>query len=231
MSTGFLHFFAKKPPGSKTGGKALILQGLGGRSGGLALLAGEQLGRRLADQHRGDHGQKGLGHHIAGVVAQAVGPGGQALVQVAPDQHAGQEAAQEPQQAHHKGAEGHAHHPVVEGAGEQLGQAQRHKGQDVVQQHLAQEVEEAGHRGRIKAQQHLQQAVDKAGEQAPLDPVPEADQHEGQHAQKGDGAAVGQLVDLDVGQHGAGRDHQGAFDQDAGFGIGFCHEEIAPRSK
>ena len=55
MSTGFLHFFAKKPPGRKSGGRAIFLRGA---SGGFALLVGEQLGSGLADEHGGDHGQQ-----------------------------------------------------------------------------------------------------------------------------------------------------------------------------
>ena len=47
-----------------------------------ALLRREQLGRGLVDQQGACHGQQGLREHIAGVVAQAVSPGGQALVQV-----------------------------------------------------------------------------------------------------------------------------------------------------
>ena len=73
--------------------------------------------------------------------------------------------------------------------------------------------------GRIKAQQHLQQAVHKAGEQAPLDPVAEGYQNERHHAEQRDGAAVGQLIDFDVGQDGAQRNHQGAFYHNARFGV------------
>ena len=70
------------------------------------------------------------------------------------------------------------------------------------------------------AEQDLQDAVDKAGEQAPLDAVAEGHQHEGQHAQQGDAAAVGQGEELDIAQHGADGDHQSAFHKDAGLGVG-----------
>lgn len=49
------------------------------------------------------------------------------------------------------------------------------------------------------------------------------DQNERQHAQQGDGAAVGHLKNLDVRQHGAQGDHQGALHESAGLGIGFGH--------
>ena len=125
-------------------------------------------------------------------------------------------------------AEGHADHPVLEGAGEQLGGAQRHEGHDVVQQDLTEEVQEGGRRGCPEAQQHLEAAVDEAGEQAPLHAVAEGHQHEGQHAQQGDAAAVGHREDLDVGQNGADGDHQRALHQNAGLGISFRHFGFAP---
>ena len=49
------------------------------------------------------------------------------------------------------------------------------------------------------------------------------DQDERQHAQQGDGAAVGHLKNFDVRQHGAQGDHQGALHESAGLGIGFGH--------
>ncbi len=83
------------------------------------------------------------------------------------------------------------------------------------------EIQEGRGRGCPEAQQHLQAAVDKAGEQAPLHAVAEGDQHKGQHAQQGNAAAVGQGEELDVAQHGANGDHQGALHKNAGLGIGF----------
>ena len=193
-----------------------------------SVLAVEDLGCHLDEQDGGHQREKGLRQHVAGVVDQAVGPSAQALVQVAPDQHAGQEAAHEAQEAGHEGAEGHADHPVLEGAGEQLGGAQRHEGHDVVQQDLTEEVQEGGRRGCPEAQQHLEAAVDEAGEQAPLHAVAEGHQHEGQHTQQGDAAAVGHREDLDVGQNGADGDHQRALHQNAGLGISFRHFGFAP---
>ena len=125
------------------------------------------------------------------------------------------------QEACHKGAHGHADHPVLEGTGKELGSAQRHKGHQVVQQDFTQEIQEGRGRGCPEAQQHLQAAVDKAGEQAPLHAVAEGDQNKGQHAQQGNAAAVGQGEELDVAQHGANGDHQGALHKNAGLGIGF----------
>ena len=198
---------------------------------GLCILTVEDL-RCDLDEHDGGHDRdEGLGQHVACVIDQAVGPSAQALVQVAPDEHAGQEAAHETQETGHERAEGHADHPVLEGAGEQLGRAQRHKGYQIVQQDFAEEVQEGRSRGRPEAQQHLQTAVDQTGEQAPLDAVAEGHQHKGQHAEQGDAAAVGHGEDADVGQHRADGDHQGAFDQNAGLGIGFRHFGFAPQYK
>ena len=185
------------------------------------MLAVKDLRSHTAEQNGGHHGQQGLGQHVAAVVHQAVSPGGQAFVQVAPDQHTGQEAAHKTQEACHKGAHGHADHPVLEGTSKELGSAQRHKGHQVVQQDFTQEIQEGRGRGCPEAQQHLQAAVDKAGEQAPLHAVAEGDQHKGQHAQQGNAAAVGQGEELDVAQHGANGDHQGALHKNAGLGIGF----------
>ena len=193
---------------------------------GLCALAVKDLGGHTAQQHSSHHGQQGLRQHIAAVVGQAVGPGGQAIGQVAPDQHTGQKAAQKAQEACGKGAHGHAYSAVLKGAGKQLSQAQHHKGQHIVQQHLPQEVQEGGGGRCPEAQQHLEAGVDKAGEQAPLDPVTEGDQHEGQHAQQGNAAAVGQGEELDVGQHGSDGNHQGALHQSSCFGVGFGHGEI-----
>ena len=195
---------------------------------GFGVLAVEDLRGHLDEQHSGHHGEQGLRQHVAGVVDQAVGPGAQALVQVAPDEHTGEEAAQEAQHTGHKGAESHADHPVLEGAGKQLSRAQRHEGDEVIQQDFAQEVQEGGRRGCPEAQQHLQAAVDQASEQAPLDAMAEGHQHKGQHAQQGDAAAVGHGEDLDVRQHGADGDHQGALHQNAGLGIGIRHFGFAP---
>ena len=103
------------------------------------MLAVKDLRSHTAEQNGGHHGQQGLGQHVAAVVHQAVSPGGQAFVQVAPDQHTGQEAAHKTQEACHKGAHGHADHPVLEGTGKELGSTQRHKGHQVVQQDFTQE--------------------------------------------------------------------------------------------
>ena len=195
---------------------------------GLCALAVKDLGCHTAQQHSSHHGQQGLRQHIAAVVGQAVGPGGQTVRQVAPDEHAGQEAAQEPQEASHESAHGHADNTVLEGAGKELCQAERHEGEDVIQQDFAGISKESrgGRCPETAAQQDLQAAVDKSGEQAPLDPVTEGDQHEGQHAQQGNAAAVGQGEELDVGQHGSDGDHQGALHQSSCFGVGFGHGEI-----
>ena len=189
----------------------------------LVVLCAEQLRSGLVDQHGGNGRHDGLGQHVAAVVGQAVGPGGQTVAQVAPDQHAGQEAAQEADAAHRCRADGHADQTVLERLGNRTGQAQQGEGQHVVQQDHTHQRQQAGSRGRVEAQQHLQQAVDKAREQSPFCAVAVGDQDERQHAQQGDGAAVGHLKNFDVRQHGAQGDHQGALHESAGLGIGFGH--------
>ena len=201
-----------------------------GKNYALACLTVKDLRSHTAQQHSGHHGEQGLGQHIAAVVGQAVSPCGQTIVQVAPDQHAGQKAAHKAQETGGKGAHGHAHGAVLEGTGEQLGQTQCHKGQHIVQQHLTEEVEEGGSGRRVEAHDHLQAGVHETGEQAPLCAVAEGHQHKGQHAQQGDAAAVGHGEELDVGKHRANGDHQGAFHQNTGLGIGFGHDEKIPLS-
>ena len=49
---------------------------------GLCALAVKDLGCHTAQQHSSHHGEQGLRQHIAAVVGQAVGPGGQAISQV-----------------------------------------------------------------------------------------------------------------------------------------------------
>ena len=196
----------------------------------LACLTVKDLRGHAAQQHSGHHGEQGLGQHITAVVGQAVSPCGQTIIQVAPDQHAGQKAAHKAQETGGKGAHGYAHGAVLEGAGEQLGQTQCHKGQHIVQQHLAEEVEEGGSGRRVEAHDHLQAGVHETGEQAPLCAVAEGHQHKGQHAQQGNAAAVGHGEELDVGKHRANGDHQGAFHQNTGLGIGFGHDEKIPLS-
>ena len=194
---------------------------------GLCALAVKDLGCHTAQQHSSHHGQQGLRQHIAAVVHQAVGPGGQTVRQVAPDQHTGQEAAQEPQEASHESAHSHADNTVLEGAGKELCQAERHEGEDVIQQDFAGISKESrgGRCPETAAQQDLQAAVDKSGEQAPLDAVAEGHQHKRQHTQGSHAAAVGQGEEFDVGQHGADGDHQRAFHQHAGLGVGFRHRD------
>ena len=191
----------------------------------LCVLAVEDLRSRLDEQDGTDHGQQGLGEHIAAVVHQTVGPCAQTIAQVAPDEDAGQEAAQKAQETSQRRTNGHADHPVFERTGKKFGRAQSHKCQNVVQQHFTGKVEHRGCRRRIEAHDHLQAAVDKAGEQPPLDAVAEGHQHKGQHTQQRDAAAVGHGKDLDVGQHHADRDHQSAFHHDAGLGISFGHRD------
>ena len=145
------------------------------------------------------------------------------IAQVAPDQHAGQEAAQEADAAYRCRTDGHADQTVLERLGNRTGQAQQGEGQHIVQQDHTHQRQQAGSRGRVEAQQHLQQAVDKAREQSPFCAVAVGDQDERQHAQQGDGAAVGHLKNFDVRQHGAQGDHQGALHKSAGLGIGFGH--------
>ena len=55
-------------------------------------------------------------------------------------------------------------------------------------------------------------------------------QHERQHTQQGNAAAVGHGEELDVGKHRANSDHEGAFHQNTGLGIGFGHDEKIPLS-
>ena len=184
-----------------------------------SVVGAEQLGRSLVQQHHGNGGHNTFRQHVGAVVSQAVDPRGQTIAQVAPDQHAGQKAAQETQHAHGGGAHGHADQLVFERLGKYAGKPQKGEGQHIIQQDHAHQRQQAGRRGRIKAQQHLQQAVHKAGEQAPLDPVAEGYQNERHHAEQRDGAAVGQLIDFDVGQDGAQRNHQGAFYHNARFGV------------
>jgi hypothetical protein len=81
-----------------------------------------------------------------------------------------------------------------------------------------------------KALHKLDQAVDESGHDAPLCAVAEGHQHKGQHAQQGNAAAVGHGEELDVGKHRANGDHQGAFHQNTGLGIGFGHDEKIPLS-
>ena len=188
-----------------------------------ALLLRKQLGRGLEQQHSGYRGQDGLGQHIAAVVGQAVDPCGQAVTQVAPDQHAGQKAAQKADATHRRRADSHTDRAVLEQSRNSASQSQQGKGQHIVQQNHPHQRQQAGGRGCVEAQQHLQQAVDEAGEQTPLHTVAEGDHDERQHAEQRDGAAVGQLIDLDVGQHRAEGDHQGALDEGTGLGIGFGH--------
>ena len=189
----------------------------------LLILGIEQLRRGFADQHGGNGRQDRLGQHVTAVVGQAVNPGGQTIAQVAPDEHAGQEAAQEPHRTDCRSTDSHANQTVGERFGNGAGQAQQGKGQDVVQKNHAHKRQQTGGRRCIKAQQHLQQAVYKAGEQAPLYAVAEGNEDEGQHAEQRNRTAVRQLIDLDVRQYGAQGDHQGALYQGARFGIGFGH--------
>ena len=137
--------------------------------------------------------------------------------------NAGQEAAQEADAAHRCRTDGHADQTVLERLGNRTGQAQQGEGQHVVQQDHTHQRQQAGSRGRVEAQQHLQQAVDEAREQSPFCAVAVGDQDERQHAQQGDGAAVGHLKNFDVRQHGAQGDHQGALHKSASLGIGFGH--------
>ena len=213
------------PGGDRKAGKCSFLKNYA-----LACLTVKDLRSHAAQQHGGHHGEQGLGQHIAAVVGQAVSPCGETIIQVAPDQHAGQEAAHKAQETGGKGTHGYAHGAVLEGAGEQLGQTQCHKGQHIVQQHLTEEVEEGGSGRRVEAHDHLQAGVHETGEQAPLCAVAEGHQHKGQHAQQGNAAAVGHGEELDVGKHRANSDHQGAFHQNTGLGIGFGHDEKIPLS-
>ena len=142
---------------------------------GLAVLTVKDLGCCLDEQHSAHHSDERLRQHIAGVVHEAVGPGAQTLIQVAPDEDAGQEAAHEAQEACDGRTDGHADHPVLEGAGEELCGTQSHKGHQIVQQNLTEEIEEGGRRGCPEAQKHLQAAVHQTGEQTPLDAVAEGD--------------------------------------------------------
>ena len=201
-----------------------------GKNYALACLTVKDLRSHAAQQHSGHHGEQGLGQHIAAVVGQAVSPCGQTIVQVAPHQHTGQKAAHKAQETGGKGAYGHTHGTVLEGAGEQLGQTQCHKGQHIVQQHLTEEVEEGGSGRRVEAHDHLQAGVHETGEQPPLCAVAEGHQHKGQHTQQGNAAAIGHGEELDVGKHRANSDHQGAFHQNAGLGIGFRHDGKIPLS-
>ena len=66
---------------------------------GFGVLTVEDLGCCLDEQHSAHHSDERLRQHIAGVVHEAVGPGAQTLIQVAPDEDAGQEAAHEAQEA------------------------------------------------------------------------------------------------------------------------------------
>ena len=195
--------------------------------GKLLVLLAEQLRGSLVDQHGGDRGHNGFGQHIAAVVGQAEGPSGKTVAQVAPNQHAGEEAAQKTDAAHGSGTHGNARQLVLKGLGNAAGQTQQAERQHIVQQNHTHQGQQTRGRGCVKAQQHLQQAVYKAGEQTPLDAVAEGDQHERQHTEQGDGTAVGQLVDFDVRQNGAQGDHQGALDQSAGLGIGFGHTDTS----
>ena len=192
---------------------------------GLSVLAVEDLGGRLDEQHSTHHGQESLRQHVAGIVPEAVGPCAQALIQVAPDEDAGQKAAHKAQEACNSRTDGHADHPVLEGAGKELCRAQRHERHQIVQQDLAEEIEEGGRRGCPEAQKHLQAAVHQTGEQTPLDTVAEGDEHKGQHTQQSDAAAVGHSENFDVGQHGADGDHQRALHQHPGLGVRFRHED------
>lgn len=69
-----------------------------------SVVGAEQLGRSLVQQHHGNGGHNTFWQHVGAVVSQAVDPRGQTIAQVAPDQHAGQKAAQETQHAHGGGA-------------------------------------------------------------------------------------------------------------------------------
>ena len=65
-------------------------------------------------------------------------------------------------------------------------------------------------------------------EQAPLRAVAQAHQNNGQHAHKGDRAAVRQLVNGNVAEHGAKRDHQCAFHKGACLCVCFCRHGKYP---
>ena len=171
-----------------------------------------------------------------GVLAQVGGePGGPAeivqpfkgIVVVFPNDVAGEEAAQETQQADHDRAHRNAGSAGLEGAGRQAGQAQGGERQQVVQQHAA---DLGGERLAVSqivdTHDKLDQAENESSAQAPLGTVAQAHENDGQHGQQGDGTAMGPgQRELHFGQNAGQGDHQGGFHQGTGLGIGSRHEK------
>ena len=139
--------------------------------------------------------------------------------------------AGEPQQGHQQRAQHGGNHQVggvvlaEAHIAETAAQAQQGEGQNVVEQNAQHNAAGGGHPGHIvQAQQQLNQGVDETGHQPGLDTPAHAQDNDGGHAQQGDGAAIGGLVDLDHAQHGGQSNHNCALGQNVDGAILFvCH--------
>ena len=193
--------------------------GPGGKGEGTAS-GRQQVGRReilaqgLIQQSEHHQAQDDAGQHVASVIDQGVDPGaGHGLAEervghpLAPHKDADEEMRQKAQHA----ADDRAIVNAPLAAGQQAcAKAQCHKGDEVV-------ADDGGPvNGELVADEVGDGAVHQARQRAPAAAVPGGEQDDGQHLQ-GDGAAVGELIELDEAEDLRHGDEDGSLTDHACF--------------
>ena len=163
----------------------------------------------------GNSRDQGFGNHVGGVVAEGVGEGGRGgNGQTCPDSATRNDVAEIAQGTCQHHAKGHFQICLHFGPAEDTRQPKGSKGDDIVQQDDGDNGLPGGEIGKsVQTQQLLDDAVYKSAGQPEGGAVAVGDDGNGKEGCGGDGAAVGEVCQLDHAEHGGKGDHDRTFGQ------------------